>query len=209
MKHHVEFFRVPWMTRPLLTAAERLATPPNAMKHSRICPALLLAIPIVLSGCTSSTSVCAGPDYRWASALASISDAADTLHADVYVRISEHRGGGQAATHSLYVNVEAKPMPTTVLPLPSLFGHATGARIERADGSVVLQVPLHTESNAIGLIAFTVQDGIEPGLFDSVRNEILANHLFITIVVDDSVPALGRGAVAVVESYDWAKQACQ
>jgi len=197
------------MTRPLLTAAERLATPPNAMKHSRICPALLLAIPIVLSGCTSSTSVCAGPDYRWASALASISDAADTLHADVYVRISEHRGGGQAATHSLYVNVEAKPMPTTVLPLPSLFGHATGARIERADGSVVLQVPLHTESNAIGLIAFTVQDGIEPGLFDSVRNEILANHLFITIVVDDSVPALGRGAVAVVESYDWAKQACQ
>jgi len=183
--------------------------PASVMKHSRICPALLLAIPIVLSGCTPFTFDCGGPEYRWASALASIADAADTLHADVYVGVSEQRGGGQAATHSFSVNVEARPRRTTVLPLPSLFGHATGARIERADGSVVLQVPLHTESNAIGLIGITVQDGIAPGLFDSVRNEILANHLFITIVVDDSVPALGRGAVAVVESYDWAKQACQ
>jgi hypothetical protein len=127
----------------------------------------------------------------------------------VYVGVSEQRGGGQADRHSLSVNVEAMPRRTTVLPLPSLFGHATSARIERADGSVVLQLPLHTEFDAIGLIAITVQEGIAQGTFDDIRNELLANHLFVTILVDDSVPALGRGAVAVVESHDWAKHACQ
>ena len=169
----------------------------------------MLAIPIVLSACIPITFDCGGPEYRWANAMASITDAADTLHAGVYVGVSEQRGGGQAATHSFSVNVQAMPQRTTVLPLPSLFGHATGARIERADGSLVLQVPLHTESNAVGLIGITVQDGIAQGLFDSVRNELLANHLFVTILVDDSVPALGRGAVAVAESHDWAKRACQ
>ena len=170
-------------------------------------PPMVVALPVSRS--LPAMVICGGPEYRWANAMASITDAGDTLHAGVYVGVSEQRGGGQAATHSFSVNVQAMPQRTTVLPLPSLFGHATGARLERADGSLVLQVPLHTESNAVGLIGITVHDGIAQGLFDSVRNELLANHLFVTILVDDSVPALGRGAVAVVESHDWAKRACQ
>ena len=178
------------------------------MKHSRIGPALMLAIPIVLSGCIPITFDCGGPEYRFASALARITDATDTLHADVYVGASGQRGGGQATSNSFSVNVQAVPRQTTVLPLPGLFGHATSARLERADGSVVLRIPLHTESNSAGVIGIAVQ-GITPELFETARNELLAHHLFVTILVDGSVPALGRGALAVVESHDWAKRACQ
>src|ERR1700737_1975695 len=112
----------------------------NAVKCSRILPILVLAVPLALAGCLPITFDCGGPEYRWANAKAGIADATDTLHADVYVGVSEQQGGGQASTHSLSVNVEAMPRQATVLPLPSLFGHATGARLERPDASLLLQV---------------------------------------------------------------------
>lgn len=179
------------------------------MRHSASAKTVLLALALALSGCRLITFDCGGPEYRWGNAKASIADAADTLKADVYVGVSDQRGGGQAATHSFSVIVEAMPRRTSVLPLPSLFGHATNARIERADGSVVFQAPLHTESNSVGTIATTVQQGVAQSVFDYIRDELLANHLFVTILVDDSVPALRRGALVVLESHDWAKRACQ
>lgn len=179
------------------------------MKHPASVQPLVVALALALSGCRLITFDCGGPEYRWANAKASIADAADTLKADVYVGVSDQRGGGQATTHSFSVIVEAMPRRTSVLPLPSLFGHATNARIERADGTVVLRLPLHTESNSVGTIATTVQEGVAQSVFDYTRDELLANHLFVTILVDDSVPALRRGAIAVLESHDWAKRACQ
>jgi hypothetical protein len=114
------------------------------MKRSRIGQSVILAVPLALSARLSITGDCGGPEYRWANADASMVDAVDSLQADVQVGVSEQRGGGQADAHSLSVNVQARPQRTTVLPLPALFGHATGARLERADGSVILQTPLHT-----------------------------------------------------------------
>jgi len=37
----------------------------------------------------------------------------------------------------------------------------------------------------------------------------LASGLAVTLVVDETVPTLGRGVVAVEQSHDWAKRACQ
>ena len=144
-----------------------------------------------------------------AEARATVADVADTVHADVYVGVGEQRGGGLAATHSVWVNVEALPRQTTVLPLPSLFGHVIGARIERPDGSVILQMPLHPEPDAVGLIAISVDEGMAQAAFDEIRSELLANRLAVTLVVDETVPTLGRGVVAVEQSHDWEKRACQ
>lgn len=196
----------------IVGAASSRLTGFNVWKYLKHRPrvGLLLLLLTGQTSCELTTSSCTGPEFRSAYAETAIADAADTLHAMLYIRAIEQRGGGEPDARSLLVNVQARPLPATVPPFPSLFGHATGARLELVDGSFLLAVSLHTQDNLPpGQIGFTLEQSIDPVLFAAIRAALLANQLVVSVETDSSVPTLRRGATILTQTDDWARRICQ
>ncbi len=176
---------------------DAVATP--MFMHSRSRFALIAALG--LSGCGIIKTTCPGPEGRYVASSSRTGDVSGSLQVDVRIQAQEERGGSGPAT-SVFVRVSAFPLPASLVPDPVLMGHVKYARLQRADGTLLLRLPLVPQSSSLGEIGSGY--AASPAEFEQVKSALLGNDVVIVLETDASVPALEAARVVTHEYHDWA-----
>ncbi|CAN5898847.1 hypothetical protein BH11GEM2_BH11GEM2_39920 [soil metagenome] len=164
----------------------------------------------LLTSCSVITFDCGGSEYRTASVFGTVSDLNQTVTLEGDASLNEERGANVQISRQLVVGVQSQ-RTSNGIPVPlSVVGHLVRLRLERSDGTVVFSgtatAAARDEKTVLG---WSVSNTLDADRFASIRDQLLANRLYIALEMDAGAPVLKRGALTVESSSDWRKHGCQ